>query len=283
VNVLREGFHVAPVVEERPTSFQEYVGLIEKYQAVAQKSLWYRGCGSSLYELLPTLYRHRTIKRPEKLSQLEEQLMMRFRQRSLPYVNRPLGDDWDTLFLMQHYGVPTRLLDWTENPFVALFFAVMNRNFKVSGRGEHRTLKFANDAVVWLLDPIAWNHHGLAHQNFDRGIPFTNDSALGPYKPPITTRDDRNSPVAMNGAHNSARIVAQRGAFTIFGDSTEPMETAFDRRTFPADSLVRIVIDKTLIPTLRKSVVNHGITESVVFPDLDGLAREIKREFEFED
>jgi hypothetical protein len=87
----------------------------------------------------------------------------------------------------------------------------------------------------------------------------------------------------MHGAHNSARIVAQRGAFTIFGDNVDAMEHVYDADSFPANSLVKIVLDKGVIPTLRQAVVNHGITESVVFPDLDGLAREMKREFGFED
>jgi hypothetical protein len=108
----REEATLAPVVEERPTSFQEYVALIEKYQATADRSLWYRGCGNVGHALLPSLYRHRTIKKPDEFAQLEQQLMLRFRQRSLPFVARPLGDDWETLFIMQHYGVPTRLLDW---------------------------------------------------------------------------------------------------------------------------------------------------------------------------
>lgn len=93
----------------------------------------------------------------------------------------------------------------------------------------------------------------------------------------------RNVPVAINGAYNSARIVAQRGAFTIFGDNVSAMESIYDQDAFPADSLVKVVIEKTLIPAIRHSVLNHGISESVVFPDLDGLAREMKREFEFED
>jgi FRG domain len=272
-----------PVAEEKPASFQEYVALIEKYQAMADKSLWYRGCDNATNPLLPGLYRHRSVKKAEDFPRLEEQLMMRFRQRSLPFVSRPLGDEWETLFIMQHYGVPTRLLDWTENPFIGLFFAVVNNKFSTKSKGTTKRLVFKNDAVVWLLDPIAWNHHALRHQSFDRGIPFTNDEALQPYKPPATTHDARNLPVAINGAHNSTRIVAQRGAFTIFGDNIHPMEQAYAQDGFPANSLVKIVLSKDLVPILRLSALNHGITESVVFPDLDGLSREMKREFDFED
>lgn len=273
-----------PLLTEEPKSFQDYVALIEKHQGQATKSLWYRGCSNADYELLPSLYRHPRHRKPEKLVELEHQLMLRFKQRGLPFLTRPLGDDWDTLFLMQHYGIPTRLLDWTENPFIALFFAVMNRNFKPKGRGESRTLAFDHDAAVWLLDPIKWNRFALSFQTFTGEIPFTNDPVLKPYTPPIENGDSRNLPVAINGAHNSSRIVAQRGAFTIFGNNTMPIEKATEHHCgFKAESLVKIILKKDLIPQLRNSVIHHGISESVVFPDLDGLSREMKREFEFED
>src|ERR1700689_3191158 len=105
-------------------SFKSYVALIEKLQSQTANSLWFRGCGKRNHQLMPSLYRHKTIKTKEGIEKLERPLMTRFRQRSIPLHNRPLTDDWDTLFFMQHYGVPTRLLDWTENPFIAFYFAV---------------------------------------------------------------------------------------------------------------------------------------------------------------
>ncbi len=209
--------------------------------------------------------------------------MLRFRQRSIPFVNNRLGDDWEALFVMQHHGVPTRLLDWSESPFIGLFFATAGRNFKVVGRGRNREIMYQDDAVVWFLDPIAWNRHALHHLSFKGEIPFSNDSAITPYKPPLTTYDFRNLPIAINGAHNSSRIVAQRGAFTIFGNSVDAMERIYETENFPVGALAKVVISKELIPKFREAIFSYGIAESVVFPDLDGLARETRREFGFED
>jgi hypothetical protein len=204
--------------------------------------------------------------------------MTRFRQRSIPYHSRSLADDWDTLFFMQHYGVPTRLLDWTENPLIALHFALMgtSRTYGASGRAA-----FASEATVWMLDPIAWNRHALRHVSFEGGILTPDDEALKGYRPTPRFAGMHGKPVALYGAHNSARIVAQQGVFTIFGTEAKPMDEAFKTDGFPVRCLTKLTIRKSKISSLCKSLLNHGITESVVFPDLEGLAREIKRVFGF--
>lgn len=108
------------------------------------------------------------------------------------------------------------------------------------------------------------------------------DAALHPYKPLRRFDEIPVHPVALYGAHNSPRIVAQRGVFTIFGQDTSPMEAVYEKFAFPRDCLLKIVFERTNLPRLRRSILHHGITESVVFPDLEGLAREMKREFKFD-
>jgi hypothetical protein len=108
------------------------------------------------------------------------------------------------------------------------------------------------------------------------------DDALKGYKPVPSFAGMHNQPVALYGAHNSGRIVAQQGVFTIFGRDTTPMEKVFIQGGFPEQSLMKISIPKSVISTLRAAVLGHGITESVVFPDLEGLASETRRVFGFD-
>ena len=89
-------------------------------------------------------------------------------------------------------------------------------------------------------------------------------------------------PIALYGSHNSQRIVAQRGVFVCFGKDTRPMEVMYEREHFPGDCLMKVVVRKGRLPHMHEALRRHGITDSVAFPDLDGLAREIKREFSFE-
>src|SRR5450759_3207015 len=86
--------------------------------------LWFRGIQCDRFELLPKIMRDG--KDIEQVFEREIRLLTRFRQRSMAYW--PAGypqNDWEHLFAMQHYGLPTRLLDWSENVFVAAHFAVV--------------------------------------------------------------------------------------------------------------------------------------------------------------
>jgi hypothetical protein len=275
---LKAGNPAVTLRTEHPATFGELIDVIEGIRT-AQGHLWFRGCNNAAHKLLPSLYRHRTKTKIGELSKLENNLVTRFRQRSIPFRTGTLADKWDYLFFMQHYLVPTRLLDWTENPFVAAYFAIIDAQLKVTKSGK---MTFSKAAAVWVLNPIAWNRHALSHQSFDEGILTPDDEELKGYKPGNAFKGMNNFPVAIYGAHNSPRIVAQRGVFTIFGQNTEPMEKAYISQGFPQDSLVKIVFEKNVLQKLRESIFDHGMTESVVFPDLDGLGREIRRAFEFE-
>lgn len=134
-----------------------------------------------------------------------------------------------------------------------------------------------------MLDPVIWNQHALKHESYDQGVLSTSDEQLKGYKPTSSFSRINNLPVTLNGSHNSSRIVAQRGVFTIFGQDKAPMESIFQRETFPDSCLRKFTIKEEVLPDIRRSILNHGITESVVFPDLDGLAREMKREFKFQE
>lgn len=246
-----------------------YMEILQKLQSRVKHSLWFRGNTRQSFKLVPTLYRHPTESSTSKLLMLERELMTRFRQRSIPYISRDLSDDWEALFFMQHYGVPTRLLDWTENSLIALHFALMYANSSARA-----------NAVVWVLDPVSWNRAALRHLSYSGGVFTTMDGDLKGY----AVRADPSSlfPVAMYGAHNSARIVAQQGVFTIFGSEQTPIEKLATGDKSYRGTLSQIVIKPNKVRAIRKSLLAQGITETVVFPDLEGLAKETRRHFGFE-
>lgn len=88
-------------------------------------------------------------------------------------------------------------------------------------------------------------------------------------------------PVMIYGTHNSPRIVAQRGMFSLFGRSVEPMEKSVKGGGFDAGVPQQVIIPKTNRDSLATSLFRKGISDSTIYPDLHGLSLELKRSFGF--
>ena len=236
--------------------------------AVDGRPLWFRGTRDANYELLPSLFRHPSVTDIEKLFELESRLLNLFKQRSVPFIiSQPPTEVWGLLFLMQHYGVPTRLLDWSENAFVALWFALSPPHNPTDLRTK----------AVWVIDPALWNRQVLSHMKYEGGILSVGDTPLNGYQPAAAEMRDMNTmPVAMYGTHNSPRIVAQRGVFTIAGKDRHSLETFADDFKDPSPCVWRIEIPPTSVVSLATQLRSVGVSESMIFPDLEGLARELK-------
>ena len=263
------------LAETEIKSLNEFTQVIETNLAGNDGPLWYRGSEDADYKLVPSLYRHPTITVESKLLELEAQIIGRFRQRSIPYLTRSLDGIWEYLYFMQHFGVPSRLLDWTENPYIALYFALSQPPSSYSAGSPVHT----KDAAVWVLKCTTWNQWALQHIGHAGQVLAFPDAPLKGYEPGT---DPMNvHPVAMYGAHNSPRIVAQRGVFTIFGRNTTAMEDLYKNQALQPNTLRKLVVRAANIQTLLESLLAIGFTDSVVYPDLSGLAKEIKRFFKF--
>jgi len=268
------------IVERRPNSLSDYLSIVEEYQKSTDTVIWFRGASKMTHNLTPSLFRHPKIETVSEFNALEFKTMNRFRQRSIPYHSRDLKDDWEALFYMQHYGVPTRLLDWTENPLIGLFFALIGSS--PPSRAYRIGAAKRSNAAVWMLNPDIWNQTALQHVSFKDGPLPVGHELLGGYAPGGIAIDKISHPVAMLGSHNSPRIVAQRGVFVMFGTGRTSMQELVRKGRFPKEALIRMVFPPNKAFELRNSLLNQGITESTVFPDLEGLAQETKRHFEFE-
>jgi hypothetical protein len=258
---------------KRINSFQEFLNSVDQGQNSSESSLWFRGTGKSSYRLAPSLHRHASITDSNVLLDYEKKLLTRFKERSVPYLQHRIEDDWELLFLMQHYGMPTRLLDWTENPFISLFFALSS-----AYKNDHGLY---DDAAVWILSPPKWNRNVFSHTSYGGGAMSPSESHVTGYRPNTEANLMPQNPVAILGIHNSPRIVAQRGSFCLFGKSLTPMEDIYQNGTFEQDTLIKIEIPGNLISELLDKLVWMGITDSVIYPDLEGLAKETKRLFGF--
>lgn len=256
-----------PIQEREVEDFQ---ALMTEALQIARRGpegafLWFRGISCSGYALLPKLLRDG--RNADAVFEREGRLLTRFRQRSMAYW--PAGypqNDWEHLFAMQHFGMPTRLLDWSENLFVAAYFAL-------SGSPQH---EHEGDCipVIWCIDPVEWNRSTPVLSEYGASIQVltTADDELEPYQP-ATTRKRNKSPIAIFGAHNSNRIVAQRGTFFVWGNETKPLEAVAKDLSATLWKLKLTGVRSALVKDLQ----SFGFGETMVFPELSYLATELSR------
>jgi hypothetical protein len=261
-----EGGAALPLREEEVSDLVSFTTLVGGLADPAGGQFWFRGCSDSRYTLVPSLFRHPTITPVEGLLEVEVRLLTRFKQRSVPFVQTRLPEDnWENLFLMQHYGVPTRLLDWSENALVGLWFAL---------QPSPCTSPDEVSAAVWVFDPVSWNRKVFEHQTYTRGVLSAGEVQLDGYAPGATVDLMNTAPVALYGTHNSPRIVAQRGVFTIAGKDRGSLEAFAQGADYP--TLTKILIPGNAQKSMLEELRRIGVTESMIYPDLPGLAQELR-------
>jgi len=239
-------------------SLSEYVDRIGEINdrhfrlRTATTHAWFRGQGSLDWPLTPRLYR------PGCSPELERELNRDFRLFGSRYLDHLPGDEIEWLFVMQHHDVPTRLLDWTESHLVALFFAVEDASNSA-------------DAGVWALNPWILNKLVLEVDS----VPLASDPVFAGYRlgdPSLVERKaSAKLPAAVRPSRASARILAQRGAFTIHGSRNGGLWSMRFRKRF----LVVVPIRADAKSRLRRELHLAGIGRGTLFPDLAGLGAEI--------
>jgi len=198
--------------------------------------------------LLPKLAR---LNLRGSIKNVENLILKEFERGVIPLSEFKPENEWDLLALAQHHGLPTRLLDWSYSPLIALWFAVFETPLK-SEKGTHE------NGVIWILNAEV--------QDFR-----TNTESYGPlsnkltkiYRPKVVSR----------------RISAQAGAFTVHKINDGGKIIKFETNKRFSKVLTKIIIKPDNFKTLRKSLNLLGINHSTVFPDLDGFCKHLERRF----
>lgn len=169
---------------------------------------------------------------------------------------------FDWLFLMQHYGIPTRLLDWTESPLIALYFVVHNSTSSADG-------------ALWILKPSELNKEARINDHAEEFfIPSFDDEELQKYTIESLSGGPRRtllSPLAGIATRNNARIQAQLGVFTIHHLDKTPIDRIGNgRHTF------KYKIPQSSVATLKKELALLGYTKFTVFPELASIGDNIR-------
>ena len=235
-------------------SFQEFcdaVGACTKELDTAK--LWWRGNADSSFDLVPHIFRPGVYKDKQEHNFINH-FMSKAGTRHPAIPSKDDRASW--LFLMQHYGLPTRLLDWTESPLVALYFAVSDPNFGLSA------------GAVWGLSTIHLN----GSQGLKKLLAKPGDAEVHQIIVEAFSSTKTKKVFAILPNQLDIRHMVQLTGFTIHGGE-EPLNSLPNAGNY----LVKLEISSGQKPILKKYLNSFGITESFLFPDLEHLANEIKR------
>jgi hypothetical protein len=231
----------------------EFLTFVKKIKFYSEKSdnnteLLFRGQNVDKV-LRPKLHRLcdlRQIKGLENVQNVEKRIIDEFERGIIPLTEFKPENKWDILALAQHHSLPTRLLDWTLNPLVALWFAVCN----VSEEKDN--------GVVWILnaDEEYWNINVTGEDPFSL-------TSTKIFRPKIISR----------------RISAQAGVFSCHFLHPNGNFSKFEGISKYKNRLIKIIILPEKFIQIRKELNIMGIHNFMLFPDLDGFCKHLEYKF----
>jgi len=229
-----------------------------------RSSYVFRGLSDADYELKTSLMR---IEGP--YNELERHLLRNFRKYA--HRNTVSGESvWNLLALAQHHGLPTRLLDWTYSPYVALHFATAN------------LLKFHLDGAIWCMNYVKSNNflpkslNGIIREEGSNVFtPQMLELECSSLKQ-LGTMSEHRFVLFLEPPSMDERIVNQHALFSLMSNATLLMSQWLSDHP---DLFYRIIIPAELKWEIRDKLDQANITERVLFPGLDGLSSWLKRPY----
>jgi hypothetical protein len=273
--------------------------------------VWTRGHSDTTWKLTPTLFR-------EGAGVDETSLFHQFRVQA-PDRHADHRTVFDWLCLMQHYGAPTRLLDWTENLMIALYFAVASgtesakaerdrgRVYLLAPRAlNHATVEqdkvFVSDGshvaarsvLARARDYPGWLRELESQEYFPSSIPLRDTIEIPKDYPSVATQRFLSMPIAVRPNRFNERLRRQVGTFTLHGGKVyaktsglAPHERLPEPRCFEeltkgcAKPILRQL--KVAKARIREDLLKLGINRGSVFPDLDAQAATLVEKWKFRD
>jgi hypothetical protein len=252
------------------------------------------------YPLTPSVARYKHLSSLPLLEreQKECEVLETFSNHLLTYVQHRPQTAWEELAIAQHHGLPTRFMDWTTNPLVALYFAVRNTNGRsadsavyvlISNPKRYADLKRGQAAQVKPMADAATESGTTpdddAYADFSTDdatqlAPTTDTAAatdstelnadVGPLELPTPFKISEN--IIYDPPHVSPRIRAQDGVLLACWQPMQPL----DEKDY-----LEIVIKQAAHEDIRRRLDQYGVFDKQLFPDLDGIAKWLKyRAFE---
>ena len=282
--------------QEHASSLPEFIELLDLISTEWYPSqhsvgaMWFRGQSRRSWTLLPTLYRPNVVSRGYD----EVTLFEDFKALAPSGASPQPSTEWEWYYLARQHGLPSRLLDWTENALAAAWFAISGW---IEDKGEFlKQLKpqpplppvFDDESpAVWVMDPGSLNRLSFGAEEervFVVGGGFSSqwlpDAVSGSSARDFAFegKDCTNAkPMAIFPVRRTSRIIAQQGVHTLHGHDQIPLESLRLRNEHHEGLLLaQIMFDRAKIASLFDQLQLIGVNRFSLFPDLDNLAKHLE-------
>lgn len=249
---------IGPGCNVHPAPIATLGGFFTMCSGVLRKDteFWFRGHADLTWTLTPSALRYDTVEARNKALNLLTDFK-RYVNIKLPHLHRP-DDELQWVQLARHYGLPTRLLDWTRNAVIALYFACLKAP---PSRDQ--------DGSVLIINPRDLNR--VADERLTVSRVFDAHADADRIQRYLTLSGSRNSrgprTIAVNPVWNSERILLQQGAFTLHGSRD------FTLTSDQAPSLVCLQVPAGNKTHLLDELERAGINEMSIFPEPEHMCR----------
>lgn len=269
-------------------TLSHFIGACSEIKAKDEHTLFYRGHASTDFIPLPTIFRHQNDDSTKSRFVVSEGELFHNLVTQCPEEFKDCASTFDYLVKMQHYGLPTRLLDITSNPLVALYFACCSLIPETPRDGKaknaqvliyqvpNKAVKYYNSDTVSVVSNLARVDTDFVYENDkERFLHFI--QAEKPYFKPNIKEKDLGSVICVKPKLDNRRIVKQSGAFFLFGMG----KTKTDSVRIPDEyrpEIKHINIPKNAKSDLLRELATLSISEATLFPEIDNVARFLKNE-----
>lgn len=253
-------------------SFSEFYDVLKQVLKEGNDELEYffRGHSKHIFEPIPSIYRNGYITYEDKM--YYEAI------RRNPSDFKEGMTSFDNLVKMQHYELPTRLLDITTNPLIALYFACKEYN---DNDGEVLIFPMINEQIknyesdaVCILANLAKQPIKFTFIDNQERLVYDIQKDAPNFREEYLEAEATKKVFCVRPRLNNERIIRQQGAFFIFG-----MGNSKDEPAQFADNPIKIRISATSKTAILRDLQILGINEATLFPETDKMMKQIINEF----